>query len=81
MVVTRFTRASPAFAITPPWMVVTRFTRASPAFAITPRLMVVTRFTRASPAFAITSYNPKIREAMMFFWICDVPPITLCARL
>ncbi len=32
--------------------------------------MVVTRF-----------YNPKIREAMMFFWICDVPPITLWARL
>jgi hypothetical protein len=27
------------------------------------------------------SYNPKIREAMMFFWICDVPPMTLCARL
>jgi hypothetical protein len=27
------------------------------------------------------SYSPKIRDAMMFFWICDVPPITLCARL
>src|SRR6202012_3909730 len=24
------------------------------------------------------SYIPKIREAMMFFCICDVPPITLC---
>jgi hypothetical protein len=27
------------------------------------------------------SYSPKIRAAMMFFWICDVPPITLWARL
>jgi hypothetical protein len=26
-------------------------------------------------------YNPNIRDAMMFFWICDVPPMTLCARL
>ena len=22
-----------------------------------------------------------MRVAMMFFWICDVPPMTLCARL
>lgn len=77
MVVTRFTRAPPALAITPCFMVVTRFTRASPTLAITPCLMVVTRFTRARDH----SYNPKIREAMMFFCICDVPPMTLCARL
>jgi hypothetical protein len=25
--------------------------------------------------------RPRIRVAMMFFWICDVPPMTLCARL
>ena len=25
--------------------------------------------------------RPRIRVAMMFFWICEVPPITLCARL
>lgn len=25
--------------------------------------------------------NPRIRDAMMFFWISDVPPMTLCARL
>ena len=25
--------------------------------------------------------RPRIRVAMMFFWICEVPPITLWARL
>ena len=62
-------------------MVVTRFTRASPAFAITPRL---DGRDPLHPGFARVrdhSDNPKIREAMMFFWICDVPPMTLCARL
>ena len=27
------------------------------------------------------SWDTRIREAMMFFWICEVPPMTLCARL
>ena len=27
------------------------------------------------------SGRPRMRVAMMFFWICDVPPMTLCARL
>ena len=26
-------------------------------------------------------YSSRIREAMMFFWICEVPPMTLCAWL
>jgi hypothetical protein len=25
--------------------------------------------------------KPRIRWAMMFFWICEVPPMTLWARL
>jgi hypothetical protein len=62
-------------------MVVTRFTRAPPAFAITAPFDGRDPLHPGSARVRDHFYNPKIREAMMFFWICDVPPITLWARL